>query len=111
MLKIASTIIFHLIEGTQQIIYPPLDEVDDGYLVSNCHVLNFYSFISPSAAVGTISGTTLNIASTISIGSEHISKIEESKQGGRYNRLTRGYCSGKFPNGNRCLQKIFWFCK
>ena len=37
--------------------------------------------ISPSAAVSTISDMTLNSASTIFIGSQHISVKEEYKQG------------------------------
>ena len=89
---------------------PTLDEVNDGDTFSTCRALHFSSCISPSAAVSTISNMTLNSASTISIGSEHISKKEESKQGGRYNRLTRYYCSGKLPNVNRCLQRSLWFC-
>ena len=70
-----------------------LDEVDDGDKVSTCHALNFSSCISPSEAASTISYMTLNSASTISIGSENISEKEEAKEGERYNRLTRGYCS------------------
>ena len=53
---------------------PPLDEVDDGDTVSTCCALQFSSCISPSAAVSTISDMALNSASTISIGSEHISE-------------------------------------
>ena len=52
----------------------PLDEVDDGYTVSTCRALQFYSCIYPSAAVSTISGMNLNSAPTISIVSEHIAK-------------------------------------
>ena len=88
-----------------------LDEVDDGYTVSICRALQFYSCISPSAAVITISDMTQNSASTISIGFEHISEKEEAKQRGRYKRLSRSYCSWKFPNGNICLQRSLWFCK
>ena len=51
---------------------PPLDEVDAGDTVSTCRALQFSSFISPSAAVSSISYMTLNTVSTISIGSEHI---------------------------------------
>ena len=96
--------IFSRDRGTPAKNIPPLDEVDDGDTVSTCRVLHFSSCISPSAAVSTISDMTLNSASTISIVYQHFSKKEEAKQGGRYNRLTRGYCSGKLPNGNRCLQ-------
>ena len=71
----------------------------------------FLVCIYPSAAVSTILDMTLNSASTISIGSQHIAEKEEAKQGGRYNSLTRGYCSGKLPNGNICLQRSLWFCK
>ena len=97
--------------GTPAKNIPPLDEVDDGDTFSICHALQFSSCISPSADVSTISDMTKNSASTISIGSEHIAKKEEAKQGGRYNRLSRGYCSRKLPNGNRCLQRSLWFCK
>ena len=96
--------------GTPANNIPPLDDFDDVDRVSTCRALHFYSCTYPSAAVSTISDMTLNSASTISIGSEHISEKEESKQGGRYNRLTRGYCSGKFTNGNICLQRSLWFC-
>ena len=87
--------------GTPANNIPPLDEVDDGDTLSNCRALQFSSCISPSAAVGTISDMTQNSASTISIQSEHISEKVESKQGGRYNRLSRGYFSGKLLRLNR----------
>ena len=110
LLKIASTI--NLPDrGTTTKNIPPLDDIDDGDTFSTFRALQFSTYISPSAAVITISDMTLNSASTISIGSEHIAKEEEAKQGGRYNRLTIGYCSGKLPNGKICLQRIIWFCK
>ena len=48
LLKIASTINSHLIEGTQQITPPPppLDEVNDEDTVSTCHSLQFSTSIS-----------------------------------------------------------------
>ena len=49
--------------GTPAKNISPLYEVDDGDKVSTCRSLNFYSCISPSAAVSTISGMTLNSAS------------------------------------------------
>ena len=52
----------------------PLDEVDDGDTVTTCRAIQFSSCISPSAAVSTISNMTINSASTISIGSEHIAE-------------------------------------
>ena len=65
--------------GTPAKNIPPLDEVDDGYTVYTCRALHFSIFISPSAALSTISDMTLNSVSTISIGSEHISEKEEAK--------------------------------
>ena len=62
--------------GTPANKIPPLDEVDDGDTISTCYALQFSSCISPSADVSTISGMTLNSASTISIGYEHISEKE-----------------------------------
>ena len=53
---------------------PLLDEVDDGDTVYTCRALKFYSCISPSAAVSTISDMNLNSASTISIGFENITQ-------------------------------------
>ena len=67
--------------GTPSNNIPPLDQVDDGYIVSTCRVLQSSSCISPSAAVITIYDMTLNSASTISIGSEQITKKEKYKQG------------------------------
>ena len=58
--------------GTPEKNITTLDEVNDGYTVSTCREINLYSCISPSAAVINIYDTTLNSASTISIGSEHI---------------------------------------
>ena len=43
---------------------------------------------------------TLNSASSISIGYQHISEKEEAEQGWRYNSLTKGCCSGKLPDGD-----------
>ena len=40
----------------------------------------------------------------------HIFPKKKAKLGGRYNRLTRGYCSRKLPNGKRCLHRSLWFC-
>ena len=54
----------------------PLDKVNYGDIVSTCRALHFSNCISPSEAVSTISDMTLNSASTISIGSEHIAKKE-----------------------------------
>ena len=76
--------------GTPAKNIPPLNEVDDRDTVSTCRALRFYSFISPSAAVSTIPDMTLNSASSISIGSQHIAEKEEANQGGIYNRLNRG---------------------
>ena len=97
--------------GTPSNNIPPLDEFDDVDTFSTCRALHFSIYVSPSAAVRTIFDMTLNSASSISIGSQHIAQKEEAKQGGRYNRLTRCYCSGKLPNGKRCLQIRLWFCK
>ena len=89
--------------GTPAKNTPPLDEIDDEDKVSTCLSLQFSASIFPSAAVSTISDLTQNSAS-------HFSEKEEVKLGGRYNRLTRGYCSRKFPNGKRCLHRSLWFC-
>ena len=97
--------------GTPWNNIPPLDEVYDVDAVSTCHALNFSSCISPSIVFSTISGMSLSSASSISIGYQHMIKKEEAKQGGRYNRLTKGYCSGKLHNGNRCLHRSLYFCK
>ena len=76
--------------GTSENNIPPLDEVDDGDTVSTCRALQLSSCVFPSLAVSTISKMTQKSALTISIGSEHISEKEEAKQGGRYNRISRG---------------------
>ena len=89
--------------GTPEKNIPPLDEVDDEDTVSTWRSLQFYTSISPSAAVSTISDLTQSSAS-------HFSEKEEAKLGGRYNRLTRGYCSWKLPKGKICLQRSLWFC-
>ena len=60
--------------GTPEKNIPPLDEVDGGDKVSTCCALQFSSCMSPYTAVKTILDMTLNSASTISIGSEHISE-------------------------------------
>ena len=65
--------------GTPENNIPTLDEVDDVDIGSTCRALHFSSYISPSAAVNTISDMTLNSASLISIGSQHISEKEEAK--------------------------------
>ena len=63
MLKIASIITSHLIEGPQQITIPPLDEVENKDTVPACRSLQFSTYISPSAAVSTISDLTQSSAS------------------------------------------------
>ena len=57
------------------------------------------------------SNMTLNSASSISIGSQHIVENKEAKQGGRYNKLTKGYCSGNFPNENNASREAFGFSR
>ena len=83
--------------GTPAKNIPLLDEVNDESTVSTCRSLKFSTSFSPSAAVSNISDLTQSSAS-------HFAEKEEAKMGGRYNRLTRGYCSSKLPNRNRCLQ-------
>ena len=70
--------------------------------VSTCRSLQFSTYISPSAAVSNILDLTQSSAS-------HFSEKEEANLGGRYNRLTGGYCSRKLPNRKRCLQRRLWF--
>ena len=53
--------------GTPEKNILPLDEVDYGDTFSIFRALQFFSCISPSAAVSTISDMTQNSASTISI--------------------------------------------
>ena len=60
---IASTILFHLIEGPPADNIPQLDEVNDEDTVSTCRSLQFSTSISPSAAVSTISDLTQKSAS------------------------------------------------
>ena len=89
--------------GTPENNIPPLDEVDDEDTVSTFRSLQFSTSIYPSAAVSTISDLTQNSAS-------RFSEKQKANLGGRYNRLTRGYCSRKLPTGKRCLQRSLWFC-
>ena len=63
---------------------------------------SFFSSISTSVAARTIYNITLNSALSISYTLEtyiivyhHTSKEEESREGGKYNRLTAGYFSGR----------------
>ena len=58
--------------GTPENNISPLDKFNDGDTFSTCRALLFSSCIYPSAAVSTISDMTLNSASSISIGSQHI---------------------------------------
>ena len=48
---------------------------------------------------------------TSTIGSQPISEKEEDREGGRYNRTTRGYCSGKLPNGKDASIEAFGFAR
>ena len=66
--------------GTPAKNIPLLDEVDDEDTVSTFRALQFYTSISPSAAVSTISNLTQSSAS-------HFSKKEEAKLGGRYRSI------------------------
>ena len=68
--------------GTPEKNIPPLNEVDDGDTVSTCLALHYSSCISPSAEVSTIYGITLNSASSISFGYQHISKKKKIKSEG-----------------------------
>ena len=65
---------FSLDRGTPEKNILPLDEVNDGDKFSTYHELQFSSCISPSESVSTIYDMTPNSASTVSIGSEHISE-------------------------------------
>ena len=103
--------------GTPAKNIPPLDEVDEAETVSTCRALHFSSSASPTTEVSTISDITLNSASLLvyaavasTIGSQHTAKTEGAREGGRCNRTTRGYCSGRLPNGKRCLKRTLLFC-
>ena len=89
--------------GTPAKNIPPLDEVYDEDTVYTCRSLKFSTSIYPSAAVSTIYDLTQNSVS-------HFAEKQKAKIRGGYNRITRGYCSRKLPNGNRCLQISLWFC-
>ena len=65
---------FSIDSGTPANNIPPLDEVDDVDTVPTFRAPHFYNCISPSAASRTISDMTLNSASSISIGSQHIAE-------------------------------------
>ena len=97
--------------GTPAKNIPPLYEVDDGDKVSTCHALNFSSCIYCSTVASTISDITQYSASSISIGSQHISEIEEAREGGRYNRITIVYYSGRLTNGKIFLNRILGFAR
>ena len=91
--------------GTPEKNIPHLDEVNDGDTVSTFRALKFSICINPSSAASTVSNMTLNSASTVSIFSEPTYEKEEAKDGWRYNRFGRGYCSGKLTNVKRCLKR------
>ena len=97
--------------GTPEKNIPPLDEVDDGDTIYNLCAIHFYGCIYPSAAARNICDITQYSASSIYIGYQNIAEKEEAREGGRYNRLTRGYCPGRLTNGKRRLKRSLWFCK
>ena len=91
---------------------PLLDEINDGETVSTCRSLRFFSSPSRSTEVRNISDITLNSASSSAcasvdstIGSQHTAEKKGAREGGRYNRTTRGYCNGRLPNGNILLKR------
>ena len=72
--------------GTPTNNIPPLDEVDEGYIVSFFYTIHFSSSISPSIDIITIYDITLNSTSSISynlvtytIEPQHTSEREEAK--------------------------------
>ena len=74
----------------------PLDEVDEGEIVSTCPVLHFYSSISLYIKVCTISYINLNSDSLLAytsenstVGSHHSAEKEEAIEGGIFNNITR----------------------
>ena len=78
--------------GTPENNIPPIDEADEGEIVSTCHILHFYSRDSPSAGVRTISNITINSDSalaynlvTSTIGYQHNAEKEEAIEGDIYN--------------------------
>ena len=97
--------------GTLYNNIPLFDEFDGGEIVSTFRALHFSSCIYSSTAASTFSGITPYSASSISIVYQHMSEREEDREGGRYNRITRVYCSDRLSNGKRRLQKSLWFYK
>ena len=80
---------------------------------------NFSIFDSPSTEVRTI--YDINIISALSLaytlvtsnsGYQNTAEKVGAREEGKYNRTTGGYCSGRLPNGNRCLKrkKFKWLC-
>ena len=83
--------------GTPENNIPLLDEVDDGEIVSTRRALRFYGSTSHYTEVINIPDITLNTASLSAytlvdstIGSQHTAEKEGTREGGRYNRTTRG---------------------
>ena len=111
LLEIASTILFHLIEGSKQITYLPLmKSMMEIHFLLAVHFIFLVVFLPPqqSALFPTWLSTVLQLyLLDISI----FTKKKKLNRGGVYNRLTRDYCPGKFNNLNRCLQISLWFCK
>ena len=78
--------------------------------------LKFSIYASPSKEVRTISDITIIGASLLSytsvnytIGSQRTTEKEGSREGGRNNRTTGGYCNVRFPNGKIYLKRTHWF--
>ena len=95
----------------------PLDEVDESETIYTFCSLHFYSSVYPSTEASTIYNITLNIdlllaytLVTSTIEYQHTDVKEVAREVGRYNMTPRGYCNGRFPNGNICLNRTLWFC-
>ena len=61
---------------------------------------------------GLITPSFLSSASSLSatsLHSRHTLSGADNKEGGKYKKIQRGYCSGVLPNGKRCSKISLWF--
>ena len=87
---------------------PSLDKIYNKVTVSTCHILNYSSSYPCSSQISTTLDIMIATATNTAIG--HTSPEEVEKQGGRYNRVARGYCNRSSPNGKIFMNRILWYC-
>ena len=94
--------------GTPEKNITYLEGIDNKGTVSTWRSLNYSSSSPRNSEISTISDITIATDPTTAV--DHTASKEVQLEGGGYNRVSKGYCHRRLPNGRRFVKRILWYC-